>query len=157
MADSPTTVLSPRVPSGPEGNNGDGGPPKRRPKVKRLRLAFILTGLSLLALVSTVFGMMMAVASDLPQLENKAEFKRAKNSVVTAAPTRKGQKVGEPLAKLTGNENRILVPSEDISPNIRNAVIAIEDRRFYEHEGVDYRTSCARAPYRGAPPSRSSS
>ena len=139
MADSPTTVLSPRVPSGPEGNNGDGGPPKRRPKVKRLRLAFILTGLSLLALVSTVFGMMMAVASDLPQLENKAEFKRAKNSVVTAAPTRKGQKVGEPLAKLTGNENRILVPSEDISPNIRNAVIAIEDRRFYEHEGVDYR------------------
>jgi len=107
--------------------------------VKRLRLAFILTGLSLLALVSTVFGMMMAVASDLPQLENKAEFKRAKNSIVTAAPTRKGQKVGEPLAKLTGNENRILVPSEDISPNIRNAVIAVEDRRFYEHEGVDYR------------------
>jgi len=139
MADSPTTVLSPRVPSGPGSNNGDGGPPKRRPKVKRLRLAFILTGLSLLALVSTVFGMMMAVASDLPQLENTAEFKRAKNSVATAAPTRKGQKVGEPLAKLTGNENRILVPSEDISPNIRNAVIAIEDRRFYEHEGVDYR------------------
>ena len=139
MADSPTTVLSPHVPSGPEGNNGDGGPANRRPKVKRLRLAFILTGLSLLALVSTVFGMMMAVASDLPQLENKAEFKRAKNSTVTAAPTRKGQKEGDQLAKLTGNENRILVPSEDISPNIRNAVIAIEDRRFYEHEGVDYR------------------
>ena len=31
------------------------------------------------------------------------------------------------------------MPSEDISPNIRNAVIAIEDRRFYEHEGVDYK------------------
>ena len=27
----------------------------------------------------------------------------------------------------------------DISPNIKNAVIAIEDRRFYEHEGVDYK------------------
>ncbi|HZI91639.1 MAG TPA: transglycosylase domain-containing protein, partial [Thermoleophilaceae bacterium] len=137
MADSPTTVLSPHVPSGPSGSNG--GPPNPRPKVKRLRLALILTGLSVLALVSTVFGMMMAVASDLPQLENKAEFKRARNSIVTAAPTHKGEKVGERLAKLTGNENRILVPSENISPNIRNAVIAIEDRRFYEHEGVDYK------------------
>ena len=32
----------------------------------------ILLGLSLLALVSTAFGMMMAVASDLPELENRA-------------------------------------------------------------------------------------
>ena len=136
MADSPTTVRSPHVPSDTSGNNG--GPPKPRPKVKRMRLAVLLLGLAILGLVSTVFGMMMAVASDLPQLENKAEFKRAKNSIVTAAPTRKGER-GDQLAKLTGNENRILVPAEDISPNIKNAVIAIEDRRFYEHEGVDYK------------------
>ena len=136
MADPPTTVRSPHVPSDTSGNNG--GPPKPRPKVKRMRLAVLLLGLAILGLVSTVFGMMMAVASDLPQLENKAEFKRAKNSIVTAAPTRKGER-GDQLAKLTGNQNRILVPAEDISPNIKNAVIAIEDRRFYEHEGVDYK------------------
>ena len=34
------------------------------------------SGLGLLALVSTVFGMMMAVASDLPALENRKEYKR---------------------------------------------------------------------------------
>ena len=39
---------------------------------------------------------------------------------------------------LTGNQNRILLAPGEISPNIKNAVIAIEDKRFYEHEGVDY-------------------
>src|ERR671916_805438 len=108
------------------------------PKLKKLRLAVILAGLSALALVSTVFGMMMAVSSDLPQLENRAEYKRSKNSVVVAEPTRKGADPPQ-LAKLTNNQNRILVGSSDISPNIKNAVIAIEDRRFWQHEGVDYK------------------
>jgi penicillin-binding protein 1A len=122
MHEPPTTVTTPRPPATPVG------------KVKKLRLALILTGLSLLAMVSTVFGMMMAVASDLPQLEGKAEYERAENSVVYSDgrdPVR--------LARLTGNENRILLDEGQISPMIENAVISIEDRRFYEHEGVDYR------------------
>ena len=32
----------------------------------------------------------------------------------------------------------------EISPNVKNAVIAVEDRRFYSHKGVDY-TGIARA------------
>ncbi|WP_157697075.1 penicillin-binding protein [Brachybacterium avium] len=35
------------------------------------------------------------------------------------------------------SENRIMVPLEEISPHIQHAVIAVEDRRFYEHGGVD--------------------
>lgn len=34
-------------------------------------------------------------------------------------------------------ENRIMVPLEEISPHMQHAVIAVEDRRFYEHNGVD--------------------
>ena len=34
-------------------------------------------------------------------------------------------------------DNRIVVPLEDMSPYVRDAVIAIEDRRFYDHRGVD--------------------
>ena len=34
-------------------------------------------------------------------------------------------------------ENRIMVPLEEISPHIQHAVIAVEDRRFYEHGGID--------------------
>lgn len=37
------------------------------------------------------------------------------------------------------SENRISVPLEEISPHVQNAVISIEDRRFYEHGGVDMR------------------
>ena len=50
------------------------------------------------------------------------------------------------VARLTGNENRILIDPEEISPNIKNAVIAIEDRRFYQHHGVDLR-GMARAAF----------
>ncbi|MDP9134805.1 MAG: transglycosylase domain-containing protein, partial [Actinomycetota bacterium] len=132
MQEPPTTATPPR-PSPPSG--GDSGPPAGKPKVKKLRLLLILSGLATLALVSTVFGMMMAVASDLPQLENKAEYERAENSTVYADRAAGHDR----LARLTGNENRILLEEEQISPNIANAVIAIEDRRFYEHEGVDYR------------------
>ncbi|MGI9081298.1 MAG: transglycosylase domain-containing protein [Thermoleophilaceae bacterium] len=133
----PTRVLTPPAPAlGQSGIDGTIGP-QAKPKLKKLRLAVILGGLAGLALVSTVFGMMMAVSSDLPELENRKEYQRSRNSVVVAEPTRKGEKP-PPLAKLTNNQNRILVGASEISPNIKNAVISIEDRRFYEHEGVDY-------------------
>jgi penicillin-binding protein 1A len=34
-------------------------------------------------------------------------------------------------------EQRIEVPLEEMSPNLRKAVVAVEDQRFYEHGGVD--------------------
>ncbi|ACZ32047.1 glycosyl transferase family 51 [Xylanimonas cellulosilytica DSM 15894] len=34
-------------------------------------------------------------------------------------------------------QNRIVVPLDEVSDAMRNAVIAIEDERFYEHAGVD--------------------
>jgi penicillin-binding protein 1A len=104
----------------------------RKPKVKKLRLALVLLGLTALALISTIFGMMMAVANELPQLEAHAQLRSAVNSTLYAS-------TGEQIAKLTGNENRIVNSDAEISPNIKNAVIAIEDKRFYEHQGVDLR------------------
>ncbi len=47
------------------------------------------------------------------------------------------------------NQNRIVVPLEEISPMMQHAVIAIEDHRFYEHGGVDP-TSILRAVVRTA-------
>jgi penicillin-binding protein 1A len=121
-------------------------PPKRtKPKLKKLRLAFVLLGLTALALVSTLFGMLMAVARDLPSLDNQAEFRAAKNSILYADDCRELDSGNcTRVAQLTGNLNRILVSEGEISPHIKNAVIAIEDRRFYSHEGVDY-TGIARA------------
>src|SRR4051794_35587513 len=106
-------------------------PPRRKPKLKKFRLALILLGLAALALVSTVFGMLMAVASDLPALEKRAEYRNAQNSKLVSANKK-------PIATLTGNDNRIPLGPADISPKMKNALIAIEDKRFYEHKGVDY-------------------
>jgi penicillin-binding protein 1A len=112
-------------------------PERRKPRVKKLRLLFILVPLGALAVISTVFGMMMAVASDLPDLENRQEYKSAKNSIITDVH-------GHRLGILTSNEGRVLIPFEDINPSMVNAIIAIEDERFYTNPGVDVR-SIARA------------
>lgn len=42
------------------------------------------------------------------------------------------------LKRLVAEEDRIWVNYEDISPNIIHAVVAKEDKRFYEHKGVDW-------------------
>lgn len=40
---------------------------------------------------------------------------------------------------IRGTENRIWVDSENIPDNLKNAVVAIEDERFYKHHGVDWK------------------
>jgi penicillin-binding protein 1A len=107
-------------------------PPKRsRPRLKKLRILFVLLGLGILAAVSMVFGMMAAVSQDLPAIYNFAQYKASKNSEVFDAS-------GEPLGTLTSDQNKILLSSAEISPNVKNAVVAIEDLRYYEHSGVDF-------------------
>ncbi|WP_083565840.1 transglycosylase domain-containing protein [Actinomyces glycerinitolerans] len=34
-------------------------------------------------------------------------------------------------------ENRIVVSLDDIAPSMQNAIVAVEDQRFYQHKGVD--------------------
>jgi penicillin-binding protein 1A len=111
------------------------GPPdgekRTKPKMRKLRFAFILLGLAMLAFVSWIFGIMMAVAQDLPSLEARQQYKSSVNSVVYDA-------YGNKLATLTNNQGRVLVDSAEIAPVMKEAVVAIEDQRFYEHNGVDF-------------------
>ena len=118
---------------------GDGEEPRSKPRLKKLRALLVIMGLGVLALVSWIFGIMMAVAQDLPKLENRAQYERAENSVVY-------DREGNRLATLTNNEGRILVESDEIAPVMKEAVVAIEDQRFYDHRGVDFQ-GIARALY----------
>ncbi|MCW3011215.1 MAG: hypothetical protein JWO90_1619, partial [Solirubrobacterales bacterium] len=109
--------------------------PRRHPRLKKLRLLVILLPLGLLAGVSTVFGMMMAVASDLPALENEPAYR-------TAADTRNSTLVdvnGRLIGRLVGDQNRVFVKYEDISPFMRSAIVAVEDERYATNNGVDLR------------------
>src|SRR3989440_3063221 len=109
----------------------DGARPKR--KLKKLRLLLVAGVLLVLAVLSTIFGMMMAVSNELPKLEDKAQLRSDRNSRLLADGGKSS------IAHLTDAHNRILLTSTQISPNIKNAVVSIEDQRFYEHQGVDFR------------------
>jgi penicillin-binding protein 1A len=119
----PATPFSPAAP----------GPPKRtKPRMKKLRFLFVLLGLGILAVISMVFGMMAAVSQDLPAIYNFAQYKAQKNSEVVDSS-------GRTIGTLSSDQNKILLSPAQISPNLKNAVVAIEDARFYEHDGVDFR------------------
>ena len=47
---------------------------------------------------------------------------------------------GNQIQKLTGKEaNRMSVSISDIPENMQHAIVAIEDERFYKHNGIDIR------------------
>jgi penicillin-binding protein 1A len=102
-----------------------------RPRIRKLRVFAIFAGLSLIAFISTVFGMMMAVASDLPQLENREQYRATKNNSMLL--DYRGRKLGI----LTNNQNVVLVGQYQIAPAMKHATIAIEDKRFYTNPGYD--------------------
>jgi penicillin-binding protein 1A len=104
---------------------------RTKPRLKKLRALFVLLGLAALGVVSMVFGMVVAVSKDLPAIYDYAQYQASKNSEVLDAS-------GEPIGTLTSNENKILLTSEQISPNMKNAVVSVEDQRYYDHDGVDF-------------------
>jgi len=90
-----------------------------------------LVALAILAAVGLVllFGVTRYANSDLPSL---ARLKNIEPAVKTEIFDRKGRL----LADLY-RENRTYAPLEDIPPVVINAFLAIEDRRFYKHWGLD--------------------
>lgn len=43
------------------------------------------------------------------------------------------------IKRLAADENRVWVNYEDMAPCLIDAVVAVEDKRFYEHKGVDWK------------------
>jgi penicillin-binding protein 1A len=93
----------------------------------------VLTVLVLLAGTAFSFGLVRAVASEIPLLDPAAQHADV-DGVVYAS---NGVSV---LTVLRGDESRVLLKTiDDISPIMRQAIVSVEDRRFYEHNGVDMR------------------
>ena len=99
------------------------------PRTSKILVALTL----LLALMGTSCAALTDQLADLPKLKRKdLRFKLAQSSKVFDSD-------GRLLTTLHETENRTLVPLSRIPKRVRNAVIAIEDERFFEHEGVDLR------------------
>src|SRR3954466_2389034 len=109
-------------------------PPAQRPRRRRLRLARLAFGTFLwllLALVSTFYGFITAVAQEIPQLDPAKLYHEKSNGVVYAGD---GHTV---LAILRSDENRKPVTYDEIAPVMQQAILAVEDKRFYQHGAVD--------------------
>jgi penicillin-binding protein 1A len=89
-----------------------------------LVLAFLLS-------ILLVVGVAMVVAyPNLPDISDLADYKPKLPLRIFTAD---GQLMGE-----FGEERRNLTPIKDIPDVMKNAVLSIEDNRFYQHGGVDY-------------------
>jgi penicillin-binding protein 1A len=106
--------------------------PKRR-RIRKLRFLALLGTLFLVSLVSFAYGLVSAIASDLGELEPGKGKRPQQLGYIYASD---GKTV---LAVLRGDETRIVVPSDRIAPVMKQAIVAVEDRRYWEHEGVDAR------------------
>src|SRR4051812_27664481 len=97
------------------------------------RVAFLVLGvvtataaIAALAVAGTVVGMMASA----PDLNTIKPVEQGQSSVIYAAD-------GQRLGFIQADTLRTPVPREAIPTNVRNATVAIEDRRFYSHKGVD--------------------
>src|SRR6202042_2902574 len=88
-----------------------------RPRLKRLRFLLILFAVLLLGLVSFVFGMFVAVASDLPSLTRFSQLKDAQSSVPLGD-------LGHPIG-VVSQQNRVIVTPAEIPQVVKEAVISI--------------------------------
>jgi penicillin-binding protein 1A len=86
----------------------------------------------LLGATSFTFGLITAVASQIPSCDPT----RVPREVDGHIYANDGHTI---LATLRGSESRILVGTNEIAPIMQQAIVAVEDKRFYEHNGVDLR------------------
>ncbi len=103
--------------------------------LQRLRTAFlILCAVAILGAVglfASIVGTYQALAASMPDLDDYRSAELAQTSLVYDAN-------GKVVDQLYGVQNRFVVPLEGVDPTLQEAVIAIEDHRFYEHRGLDF-------------------
>ncbi|MCY9806847.1 PBP1A family penicillin-binding protein [Lentilactobacillus senioris] len=98
---------------------------KKRSKLKTALL--VILGLIVLAGVSGL-GLFVYYAQSAPKITY--------NSLSSDNSTKFYDSKGRLISRM-GAQNRDYVKSANIPTNLKNAVISIEDRRFYKHHGVD--------------------
>jgi penicillin-binding protein 1A len=101
-------------------------------RIRKLRLFALVAVLCLLSSASFVFGLVTAIASQLPEYNPAHQQKIAQDGFMY-------DRHGKLLAVLRGRESRVILPSGQIAPIMKQAIVAIEDKRFYDHRGVDLR------------------
>jgi penicillin-binding protein 1A len=109
---------------------------RRRGRIRKTRLLALLLVLFALTAAAFSYGLVTAVRSELEALD-PSNPRGDVDTVIYSAPNKFDER--RVLAILRGDESRVLVKSEEIAPIMKQAIVAVEDKRFYEHNGVDLR------------------
>ena len=99
-----------------------------------VRLGTAAVGVAVAAVVIVVLCVGVALAMAYPNLPDVADLADYRPKLPLRVFTADGQLIGE-----FGEERRNLLTFKEIPQVMKNAVLAIEDSRFFEHSGVDYR------------------
>lgn len=100
-------------------------------KKSRLKLLTTLATVGFVALVVGIIGVGLLFAwyaKDLPR-PDKIRRVEGLSTIIT-------DRTGENLYEIFEGENRIPVAFEDIPEHLRNATVAVEDKGFYQHQGL---------------------
>ncbi|MEO5660498.1 MAG: transglycosylase domain-containing protein, partial [Polaromonas sp.] len=109
--------------------------PAKRPSWLRTLVKFFLggVGLALAGVIALVFFLAVALAVAYPNLPDISALSDYRPKQPLRVYTADGMMIGE-----FGEERRKLTPINEIPQIMKDAVLAIEDARFFSHGGVDY-------------------
>ncbi|MDH1254810.1 UNVERIFIED_CONTAM: penicillin-binding protein 1A [Comamonas sp. A-3] len=98
------------------------------------RSIFWLIGLAVAAALAVLLAVAVALAMAYPNLPDVSELADYRPKLPLRVYSSEGALLGE-----FGEERRTLTPINEIPKVMTDAVLAIEDTRFFEHGGVDYK------------------
>lgn len=104
----------------------------RRGAFPRARVITALALLLLMAATPAISSAWNSVSETLPSLDDEEVYRATDDTVIyDSSPT------PNIIAVLHTGENRMLLKPEEIPDQMKQALVVIEDDRFYEHRGVD--------------------
>lgn len=124
-----------------EGNRTKKNGKKKLRKKRILRLLLILTALFFVLASITglaTYRVVSAYMAEVPDFDPE--------KLIPSLTSFLYDKNGDVVTPLMGAENRIVITLDDMSDDLINAFLAIEDERFFDHPGFDVR-GIARAAY----------
>jgi penicillin-binding protein 1A len=108
---------------------------KKSKLLQRLRTALLLlcfvSILGVVGMVASAVSTYQALAANMPDLDDYHSTELAQTSLIYDTN-------GNIVDQLYGVQNRFVVPLEEVDPTLRQAIISIEDHRYYEHRGLDF-------------------
>lgn len=98
-----------------------------------MRIIFIVIIISGFAVVGAGMGAYLGIIGSAPDISLLQVTPNSFTSIIYVNES------GQELDRLHGAENREYIKISDIPQNMKDAIVAIEDERFYTHNGIDFK------------------